>query len=302
LVGQSLAQDAKVLSPEFYAPLASVTRAIEDLGEYAWDTWHRVEVEGRGGRLGLLSSLELEFDLNRRFYRLMRRLASRLDVGARIEEALRDAELTDTALSHCDSLVKELRHARLLVPVAQDRIRLGHRAILEHWRRAKDWLGEEGHLLEYRADLTSHRKRPFGIDADGLENYAELYMRWPGSGRGKDGELKDYCRDILLQHFPVEDQHGPEGSRLTILPLWAVANVDQPLAEGLVARLSSEKTDSATVALGRMFITAAENGNLAVAERCLDASASVDFMVLRPAPSRCCRRRRRATRRWWSGC
>jgi ankyrin repeat protein len=231
----ALTPNDMVLSRSEYSPFAKIAEAIDALGESAWRDWQDTEARASGTNLeGYFSRKRLAEEQDRKFAMMMSRL-----VDARSGGKQDLTYLPNTSLVAEEQAVQiaALRRKRLITNVEGD-LRLPHRAILDHWDRARDWLRSAEARLETKARLATFLAMgedlpPSHWPDDKIESLARLALDWIGSGHGEDAARRDALRAALVERFVVADCTFSGDTLMQALPFHALLGGERALFDAL---------------------------------------------------------------------
>ena len=238
-----------------------VAAAIETAGEKAIGEWKQDARDRDGAERGLLRAQSFERELDTRFSKVVDRLAllGRSVAGEREEVVLLDADRSaDPVLVNDSRLLRALERGRLALPIQGDWVRLTHAVIFEHWWRLDRWKTQRRDRFAWRQRIDQWRRDGApDIDDEAVTALVGLVLDWPGSGLGRDGDLRRYGVGLLIDRH---DWRSP------------LAEEDAALRWLLIGTLTAAPRDDRIALLDRLFTPHAPHPTTAAL--CLTAVAS----------------------------
>ena len=238
-----LSEQDQTLDGLGYAAFSPVAGSIDTLGETAWNEWRQaLAISSRLDPRGYFEARLLEERCERRFGTL---LAGLVDARGDSGEDLTLLDRDDPRASAEEQLANILRVHRIIATAPNSAhgpgpLRLSHRAVLEHWSRARNWMVAVGPRLDAKRDLdrlygqVGGKAQAADWPAERIEAFADLALNWVGSDEGRDAELRAYLREGLVERLDPETVDARASSSLARLPYSALEDGDIPLAYGLI--------------------------------------------------------------------
>lgn len=269
------------LSTDSYADRASIAGAIAAVGEAAFIAW-LTEEYSRGPSIlaGFYHRHQFDDEKERQFDDLLGCL-----VDARSSDRSELTYLSRSADKHRKHarLIAILQQHRLLVRTDALHIRLAHRAVLDHWPRAREWmlraetkLLRKGYLAEYyRKDKNRSERTADGgwsrWEPDELEGFVDLAFDWVGGGEGEDANIQRYLAEGLVGRMDFAAVAANSPRPIDRLPFRAMFANHEPLLAILGQRFKA--ADLTADQKTELLIGAAEAGRSDMATILLELGA-----------------------------
>ena len=236
----------RLLSLSAFGEVARIDGAIDRLGERAWASWARkfalaLELDAAG----LQGAQRLKSAQERSFGKLFQRLVDVSEGGARHQDLAYLRRESKVAREN-EELIKTLRSHRLLTSTDRQYLRLPHRSILDHWKRAISWISDITPRLELKAKI----RREYGLrdeypmlpwTSELHEQYLHLALNWIGSDEGNDAAVRHWLQDQLIGRIDMEMIDAEATTALPHTPFLIVLSGNESWSERLIEHILSHK-------------------------------------------------------------